>query len=177
MRRSRRTAAVAVLLLALASCGLDEGEQAAADSLAGALGGGRVPESTQDSAACVAKAWVGEVGTKRLTEDGLLTEDGEARRRALAQVLAGTRTTSRHVAEGYAAAWVSCADYDVISLDKKKDGGPSAEQLDEYADCLKEIDDDLWRRAIADRWTGSPGSRDETALQHDLAGCEGELHR
>jgi len=176
MRRTRRPAAVALLLLALASCGLDEGEQAAADALAGALGGAGAPQSTQDSAACVAKAWVGEVGTKRLAEDGLLTEDGDARRRAVAQMLAGTRTTFRDVAEGYAAAWVACADYDLISLDEKKDGGPSDEQLDEYADCLKEVDDDLWRRAITDRWTGGSGSPDETALQHDLAGCEGELN-
>lgn len=104
-----------MLLLALAGCGLDDGEQAAADS--------------------------------------------------------------RDVAEVYAAAWVSCADWDAISLDEQKKNGPSAEQLDEYADCLKEIDDDLWRRAIADRWTGSPGSLDDTALHHDLAGCERQLNR
>jgi hypothetical protein len=87
----------------------------------------------------------------------------------------GTRTVSEVVADEYAAAWIACADFDAIALDRKTGTGRSAEELDEYADCLKEVDDDEWRQAIADRWTGLTDSSATVGLERDLGRCEEEL--
>jgi hypothetical protein len=166
---------VVALPLAMASCGLDTDESSAADSLAAALGGHGARESSKDSADCVADKWVGQIGTKPLVADGLLTEDLEARRAALAKVEDGTRPVSEEVADAYAAAWIACADFDAIALDRKADTDASAERLDEYADCLKEIDDDEWRQAIADKWTGRTESSATVGLTRDLDDCEKQL--
>ena len=171
----RRALLVLVLPLALSACGLDADESDAADSLSAALGVQEAPESAQDSAECVADKWVGQLGTEPLVADGVLTEDLEARRPFLANVQAGTRTVSEEVAEAYAAAWISCADFDAIALDRKTDTGASAEELDEYADCLKQIDDDEWRQAVADQWSGATESSASVGLTRDLADCEKQL--
>lgn len=171
----RRALLVMVLPLTLTACGLDTDESNAADSLAAALGVQEAPESAQDSAECVADKWVGQVGTEPLVADGVLNEDLEARRPFLAGVQAGTRTVSEQVADAYAAAWISCADFDAIALDRETDTGASAEELDEYADCLKEIDDDEWRQAIADNWAGHTASSATVGLDRDQAECEKQL--
>jgi hypothetical protein len=171
----RRALLVLVLPLTLTACGLDSDESDAADSLAAALGDTEAPESVQDSAECVAGKWVGQVGTRPLVADGVLTKDLDARRPFLAAVQAGTRTVSEEVAEAYAAAWISCADFDAIALDRKADSGASAEELDEYADCLKEIDDDQWRQAIADDWAGHSRSSASAGLDRDQIECEKQL--
>jgi hypothetical protein len=171
----RRALLVLVLPLALAACGLDADESSAADSLSVALGGQDAPESDQDSAECVADKWVGQLGTKPLVDDGVLTEDLEARRPFLARLHDGTRTVSEGVADAYAAAWIACADFDAIALDRKTDTDAYAEELDEYADCLKEIDDDEWRQAIADRWSGRTESSATVGLTRDLDDCEKQL--
>jgi hypothetical protein len=160
--------------VALASCGLDTDESNAADSLAGALGHD-ASESTKDSAECVADKWVGQTGTEPLVADGLLTKDLEARRPFLAGVEDGTRTVSEKVAAAYAAAWIACADFDAIALDRKSETDASAEELDEYADCLKQIDDDEWRQAIADTWASRTESSSTVGLKRDLDGCEKQL--
>jgi hypothetical protein len=164
----RRALLVVVLPLALASCGLDSDESDAANSLGAALGG----EDTDD---CVAEKWVGQLGTKPLVDAGVLTEDLEARRPFVARLEKGTRTVPEEVADAYAAAWIACVDLDEMALDRKDDTGASAEELDEYADCLKEIDDDEWRQAIADRWSGLTESSATVGLDRDLDDCESEL--
>jgi len=171
----RRALLVVALPLTLAACGLDTDESNAASSLAAALGGQEASESTQDSAECVADKWVGQTGIKPLVADGVLTEDLEARRAFLGSVEDGTRTVSEEVADAYAAAWIACADFDAIALDRKAETGASAEELDEYADCLKEVDDDEWRQAIADRWAGRTESSATIGLERDLDGCEKHL--
>lgn len=172
----RRGAVAAALVLTLAACGLSDSEEDAADALAGALGGDRASEAAQDSADCVAETWVGETGTDPLVEDGLLTEDLALRPRAVAAVLAGRLTVSRATAEGYAVAWVSCADFDAIALDREADHpDASAEDLDEYADCLKEVDDDLWRAALTAQWVGDTRAGALRDLATERAECEREL--
>ena len=171
----RRALLVLVLPLALSACGLDKDESDAADSLSAALGAQEASESAQDSSECVADKWVGQLGTEPLVADGLLTEDLEARRPFLERVQTGAQTVSEDVAEAYAAAWISCADFDAIALDRKADTGSSAEELDEYADCLKEIDDDEWRQALADQWSGATESSATVGLNRDLADCEKQL--
>jgi hypothetical protein len=169
-----RATVAALLLAVLSSCALSGDEQDAADGLAQALAADPASPSTQDSADCVADAWVGETGTRQLVEDGLLTQDLGVRRRVLVRVLAGRQPVSTGTAEGYAAAWVSCADWDRISLDRK-DSGASAEELDEYADCLKEIADDAWEQAIVDTWTGAGSTQAARTVAADRAACEAEL--
>jgi predicted small lipoprotein YifL len=171
----RRALLVIALLLALASCGLNKDESDAADSIAAVLGGDQASQSTKDSADCVAGKWVGQVGTAPLVADGVLTKDLKARKPFLAAVERGTRTVSEKVADAYAAAWIACADFDAIALDRKSGTHASAEQLDEYADCLKGVDDDEWRQALADTWTGLTESSATVGLKRDLAGCEKQL--
>ena len=164
----RRALLFVALLLALASCGLDSDESDAANSLGAALGG----EDVDD---CVAEKWVGQIGTDPLVADGVLTEDLEARRKVVARLENGTGTVSEKVATAYAAAWISCVDLDELALERKDDTDASAEELDEYADCLKEIDDDEWRQAIADQWSGQTESSASIGLERDMTDCEKEL--
>lgn len=171
----RRALLVLVLPLALSACGLDADESDAADSLSAALGVQEAPESAQDSAECVADKWVGQLGTEPLVADGVLTEDLEARRPFLARVQSGRATVSEEVADAYAAAWISCADFDAVALDRKTDTDASAEELDEYADCLKEIDDDEWRQAVSDQWSGLTESSATVGLMRDLDQCQKHL--
>ena len=172
----RRALLVLALPLALSACGLDKDESDAADSLSAALSVEEASESARDSSECVADKWVGQLGTEPLVSAGVLTEDLEARRPFLGQVQAGTRTVPEEVADAYAAAWISCADFDAIALDRKTEvGGVSAEELDEYADCLKEIDDDEWRQALADQWSGATESSATVGLDRDLSDCEKQL--
>lgn len=167
-------AAVAALLV-LAGCGLSEDEDTAAGSIEAALAAGdKVPESTTESAECVAVKWVGEIGTQPFVDDGLMTADNELVQPAFTDLLGGRRTTTLPVAEAYAAAWLDCIDFDVLALDRS-DSGASAEEMDEYADCLKELDDDLWRQGLTDRWTGQTGSPAVLGLQRERDLCESRL--
>lgn len=174
MRRFRQPAGLVVLVVALTACGLDTDEETAASALAGVIGAETAPESVQDGADCVAEAWVGELGTRPLVSEGLLTGDFAARPKVVTALLTGRSTTTPAIADAYAAAYISCLDLDALSLDRKA-SGTSAEQLDEYADCLKEVDDDVWRQAISDQWTGNAGSPDEIALRRGLTACEAAL--
>lgn len=167
-------AAVAALLV-LAGCGLSEEEDDAAGSIEAALTAGEtVPESTVESSECVAVKWVGEIGTDPFVEDGLLSPELEVVQPAFTDLLGGRRTTSLPVAEAYAAAWLSCIDFDVLALDRA-DSGASDEEMDEFADCLKELDDDLWRQGMADAWTGNTGSPAVLGLQRERDLCESRL--
>ena len=163
-----RVLLVVALPLALASCGLDSDESDAADSLSAALGG-------EDLDDCIATKWVGQLGTRPLVDERVLTADLEARRPFVARIEEGTQTVSAKVADAYAAAWIACVDFDEMALDRKDDTDASAEELDEYADCLKEIDDDEWRQAIADKMTGLEESSAMVGLSRAMDDCETEL--
>lgn len=177
MHHLLRLAAVG-LALALAACSLSDDEQTAADSLSRALLAKDSPKSVEDSVDCVADKWVGEVGTGPLVDDGLLTERFQARVPVIREVLAGRQPVSREVAEGYAAAWLACVDFDAMSLDLE-DTHPDAsdEDLDEYADCLKQIDRDLWRDAIVARWTRDDAATAPAALSREQSDCRRQLER
>ena len=136
--RSARVAVVLTALSAIAACSLSDDEQTAADSISSALVTKQTPQSAEDSADCVAETWVGEVGTGPLVEDGLINERFRARTEVVRQVTAGRQPVSDEVAEGYAAAWLACADFDAISLDEEK-SHPSAseEELDDSSEPLR----------------------------------------
>lgn len=176
MSRTRRLTVAMTGVLAIAACSLTDDEQTAADSIASALVSKQSPESARDSADCVAEKWVGEVGTEPLVDDGLLNDRFKARSEVVREVADGRQPVSDDVAEGYAAAWLACADFDAISLDEQE-ARPSTsdEDLDDYADCLKEIDDDMWRDAIADRLTGDESSSASVGLRRELSDCRSVL--
>lgn len=173
MPRARRLTVAMTGLLVVAACSLTDDEQTAADSISSALVTEQSPDSARDSSDCVAETWVGEVGTGPLVEDGVLTDRFRARTDVVREVIAGRQPVSEEVAEGYAAAWLACADFDAISLDEEE-AQPSAseEDLDDYADCLKAIDDDLWRDALADRLTADHSSSANVGLRRELADCD-----
>jgi len=154
---SPRRLVVVPLVVLLAACSLSADEQTAARNLASVIGDRTAPESTQEAASCVAERWVGEAGTEALEEDGLLRRDLKVRQRAVRRLLAGRGMVSEQTAGAYAAAELSCRDHDVIALDQRASHpGASDEDLDEYADCLKEIDRSTLREAIIATLTGDP---------------------
>jgi hypothetical protein len=162
--------------LALTACSLTDDEQTAADTISSALVTKQSPQSAEDSADCVAEKWVGEVGTGALEEDGVVNDRFRAREDVVREVVAGRQPVSEEVARGYAAAWLACADFDVIALDEEENyPDASDEVLDDYADCLKDIDDDLWRDAITERLAGDPGSSADAGLTRELDDCRAEL--
>jgi hypothetical protein len=165
--------ALAVLLVVLlaAGCGLDDDEQTAADNLSALLVAPGAGEADRDAAGCIAEKWVGEVGTDALVDAGLLDEDLEARRPAVRRLVAGELPVSREVAAGLAASRLDCADFDALALDQKRDHpDASAEELDEYADCLKLLDQDDWRASMVAYYTGKPAPGLEE-FRLDLRSC------
>lgn len=167
--------AVLSLALGLAACSLDEDDQRAADNLEPALVTNDSTESERDAAGCVAEMWVGEVGTAPLVEDELLTRGLDANRASVREVLDGERAVSRRVAAGLARARLECADFDAISLDLERNHPrASAEDLDEYADCLKELDRDDWEKSLTAFFTGRE-ARGLDGFRDDLRACNAML--
>lgn len=162
-----------VLALGLGACGLSDDEQDAADSLATAMITPADPDGVKDAAPCVAEKWVGEVGTGALRNAGLLNSKDQAHDDVVRRAVTGNRPVDRRVATGYARAWYACADFDALSLDLgERLTQASDEDLDEYSDCLKAIDDEAWRRArvqlLRGRGDGNPSQ---------VRTCRSELNR
>lgn len=175
-RLSVRLTGLLAVFATLAACSLSDDEQTAAETIESALVTKQAPASVEESAQCVAEKWVGEVGTDALREDGVVNGRDRARVDVVREIAAGRQPVSKEVAEAYAAAWYYCADFDAISLDEEEEDSDLSEgALDEYADCLKEIDDDLWKEAIADRLTGDRSSNADVGLRRELDDCRGAL--
>jgi hypothetical protein len=175
MRRTRRTAVVTTLLVTLgvplAACSLSDEESAVAQGLARPLAGVDLV-LTQDDATCVAETWVGEVGAEPFVEEGLANARHRVRRGAVRQVLAGRRPVSQALAEGYADGILNCVDFDELSLQHKdRPYQPSEEQMDEYADCLRELGTDVWHDGLAAGLMG----RDSSRLDRARRDCAREL--
>lgn len=168
----RRACVVAAAALTLAGCSLSGDEQTAADSLATALAGPTADDAAKDRADCLAEKWVGETGTQSLLTDEVLDARFRARPRVVSGLETGRRTATPATAEGYAAAYLACRDYDVEAL-ALRPSYPTAtdEDLDEYADCLREISDDDWEQAIVDRLTGVPMTVAMTDLTTATTSC------
>lgn len=171
--RRRAATAVAVVLacLLLAGCGLDEQEQRVADGVTTALSDGDDATDAQELAQCTAERWVGEAGLEPLRQDGLVSgEDAdEAAVRAAAD---GQRPVSEPVARAYARARVSCLDYDAASSDVRAAlPDASSEVRDDYADCLRQISDDLREDAITKRLQGQGGAEPVTRLRQQEDRC------
>ena len=154
----------------LAGCsGLSDEEQDAADNLAPALVLPQAGPADRDASGCVAETWVGEVGTDALVQEKLLARNLDVRLDAVRGLLQGERTTSRAVARGLAGARLECADFDAISLDQERDHpNATAQELDDYADCLKDLDTDEWRASLVAFYTGTRATGD---FRTDLRDC------
>jgi len=171
MRRTLRTAAATALLVTLGACSLSEDESGVAKGLAQPLGEVDLVVS-HAVATCVAETWVGAIGTRPFVDDRLANKRLAVRRGAVRRALAGRLPVSRTTAEGYADGVLDCVDFDELSLERADDRPkPSAEQLDEYADCHREIDDDLWRTGLAATMMGDASSE----LDRARTACEQEL--
>lgn len=173
LRRSLRTSSVAVALVAiLAACSLSESEETAADNLGVALAGNEPTDYAEDFAGCLAEKWVGEVGTQTLVDDGVLRKKLTVRRKALKAAQAGRRALSEESARGYAAAYVACVDHDQEALDLAEEyPDASEEDLDEYADCLKDIGDDEWRAGLVAQLTGGWDRGGKAPLDRAIQDC------
>lgn len=175
MRRNLRTAVATALLVllggTLAACSLSEQESDLAQGLAGPLDEVDLV-LTHEDATCVAETWVGEIGTDPFVADGLATARLQVRVRALRRALAGRHPVSRTTAEGYADGVLNCVDFDALSLEHEEDQPrPSEEQMDEYADCLRELGTGLWHEGLTARLMGQDSSR----LDRARLDCEQEL--
>jgi hypothetical protein len=167
-----RSLAVTGLVLVTAACGLSDGEQQAADSVRQALIGHQASDHAIDQADCVSKKWVGEVGTGALTRDGVLNGKLRSDPKRMSEFLTGRLKVSAADAQAYARAYVACQDYDVIAKDAAtQHPGASNDQVDDFADCLKDIPVDTRRQAVADGVTGKSQSNARQAVQADTLKC------
>ena len=167
-----KVVAVSGLVLATAACGLSDGEQEAADSLRQALAGHQATDQALDLAECVSQKWVGEVGIEPLTRDGVLNGKKRSDPRRISEFLTGNLKVSATTADAYARAFVACQDFDAIAEDAAtQHPGSTSDQIDDFADCLKDIPVDTRRQAVADGVTGKPDSSARQTVQTDTLEC------
>jgi hypothetical protein len=164
-------AAVSVLLLT-AACGLDDDEQTAAHNLRDAFVVDRTTDRIVDEADCLTAKWVGEVGVEALVEDGVLTRKLKADQGKVDALQSGDLTVSAGTATGYARAAVACEDFDLMARDLGK-SHPRAtdDQIDDYADCLKDIPVSTLRQSFVDKVTGKPSSRASKTVAASMLDC------
>lgn len=141
----KRIAALApALVLVLAACGgesddsgsMSDAEQQAADSLAQQFESGDT-EAAQESAQCTGDEIVSRVGLETLKEDGFVDENNEAVQDQ------GEQDLSAQTSDQIASAFVECNDWDAQgeTLKQQDTLQASDEQVDEFVECAKEVDE------------------------------------
>jgi hypothetical protein len=167
-----RLAAVISVLLVTAACGLNTDEQTAAHNLRDAFVVDKTTNRVVAEADCLTAKWVGEVGVDALVRDGLLTKKLKADQGKVDSLQSGQLTVSAGTATGYARAAVACEDFDVVAQDLKK-SHPKAtdDQIDDYADCLKDIPVGTLRQSFVDRVTGKPNSKASRTVAASTLDC------
>lgn len=176
MNRSLRAVAVLGLILAMSACSLDSEERSASTALANVIEPGNPSDYQQELAECTAQRWVGEVGLDRMREANLVTKNQNAVLPRASRVLSGNTAVRRDIAEAYARARYSCSDFDEAAQDAAK-SFPDAteEQLDEYADCFKEMDSSLFINSTTQTLMGQPDSRATKLFNKQVQQCSTEL--
>jgi hypothetical protein len=171
MRKQILTVLSVALLTLGTACGSDDSgdkvgsdagfsadEKKAAKALRDDLNQGQTePSKAQKAAAtCTANQIIDEVGTKKLVDAGLMTEDFEIKQATGAKI-------DKDLAQGIATAIVGCQDIEA-EAEEDRDAFPKAtdEQFDTYVDCMEDIDADTLETAIVDSMTGNQSS---TAMQ------------
>jgi hypothetical protein len=178
MRKHLLIAASLAVLLFGAACGGDDAaegpgssagfsadENKAAKALGEDLTKGREDpsEAQEEAATCTANEIVGELGTDKLVDAGLMNEDFEV------QESAGDKVP-QDIADGVAAAIVACQNIEAeAEADREIFPDASDEDFDTYVACLKDIDGDTLETAISDSMVGK---EDSAALKDYTAAAE-----
>lgn len=160
----KRIAALApVLVLVLAACGggsdesgsMSDAEQQAADSLAQQFESGE-SEAAQEFAQCTGDEIVSRVGLETLKEDGFVDENNEAVQDQGAQDL------SEETSDQIASAIVECNDWDAQgeTLKQQDTLQASDEQVDEFVECAKEVDEADYHAMLQVSVSGEHGDQE-----------------
>jgi hypothetical protein len=188
-------AAASLLFFTLTGCGDDAKEKAgddptksthtadetkAIDSLTTLFGSGDNASSAKffgpDFPHCFAETLVTEAGVDRLVEDKVLTEDNEA-----TDDFSKVGKVSNESAAALATAEYDCIDWDEVATylkahDQagKKVNATTADaaKVDDYVNCMKEIDEDDWKAASADRASGKTTSAAITKFDAASSACQ-----
>ena len=123
---------------------------------------------------CFAETLVDEAGVDRLVEDKVLTEDNEA-----TDDFSKVGKVSDDSADALATAEYDCIDWDEVTkyLKENDPAGKSvdaadAAKVDDYVTCMKEIDEDDWKAASADRASGKAKSAAITDFDAASSACQ-----
>jgi hypothetical protein len=194
MHRQIIAAAAAILLFfTLAGCGDDAKEKSgddpteskltadetkAIDSLTTLFGSGDNASSAKffgpEFPHCFAETLVTEAGVDRLVEDKVLTAENEA-----TDDFSKVGKVSDESADALATAEYDCIDWDEVTkyLKENNPAGKSVDpddlaKVDDYVTCMKEIDEDDWKAASADRASGKTKSEAITEFDAASSACQ-----
>lgn len=168
MRKQILTVLSVALLTLGTACGSDDssGDKAGSDSgfsaeekkAAKALRddlnkGQENPSKAQETAAtCTSNEIIGEVGTDKLIDAGLMNKDFEIQQ-------AGGSELPKDVAKGIASAIVGCQNIEAeAEQDRKVFPQASEKDFDAYISCMEDIDKGTLETAIVDTMTGNQTS-------------------
>lgn len=154
-------AAGLVSVVLVAGCGgLNHDETRAADALSKDL---QAQKLTARDAHCVARGWVGNVGTDKLVKDGVLNKDLTANEH--------NRTKpSKTTVVGFVDAYFDCVDYGKLEAEKFDAARPNLINKDRFAACANEIDKSDAKQAMIDDLLGK-STAVSTSVRHQLLSC------
>jgi hypothetical protein len=154
-------AAGLVSVVLVAGCGgLNPDETKAADALSKDL---QAQKLTAKDANCVARGWVGNVGTDKLVRDGVLNKDLHANEH--------NRTKpSKTTVVGFVDAYFHCVDYGKLEAEKFDATRPNLINKHRFAACANEIDKSDAKQAMIDDLLGK-STAVSTSVRHQLLSC------
>ena len=145
----------------LAGCGgLNADETKAAGSLSHEL---QAQQLTRTDANCVARGWVGNVGTDKLVADGVLHKDLTANEH-------NKTKPSKDTVVGFVDAYFHCVDYGKLEAQKFNAARPNLINQGHFAACANEIDKSDAKQAMIDDLLGNT-TKVSTSVQHQLLSC------
>jgi hypothetical protein len=154
-------AAGLVSVALVAGCGgLNQDETKAADSLSRAL---QEQQLTAKDADCVARGWVGNVGTDKLVSDGVLNKDLTANQH-------NKTRPSKDTVVGFVDSYFDCVNYGKLEAQKFDAARPNLINKDRFAACANEIDKSDAKQAMIDDLLGE-STKVSTSVRHQLLSC------
>jgi len=154
-------AAGLVSVVLVAGCGgPSQDESKAADSLSRQL---QAQQLTAKDANCVARGWVGNVGTDKLVSDGVLKKNLTADEHNKSK-------PSKDTVVGFVDAYFDCVDYGKLEAQKFNVARPNLINQDRFAACANEIDKSDAKQAMIDDLLGQ-STKVSTSVRHQLLSC------
>lgn len=148
-------------IMLLAGCGgLNQDETKAADSLSRQL---QAQQLTAKDANCVARGWVGNVGTDKLVKDGVLHKD-------LSAAEHNKTRPSKDTVVGFVDAYFDCVNYGRLEAQKFNAARPNLINQDRFAACANEINRSDAKQAMIDDLLGET-TKVSTSVRHQLLSC------